>query len=166
MDKFLTSSNKTKRKGSWHSAPRSKPTHCPQQCPAAQKTRQPVGSENINLFKAYISTLFSQAKGKKKLRCLYKKYYHFITFHNNTFSNSFQCPQVILTHRQLSNARVVTAIGRGDQNRKLKCLRFLVVLFSCCSLVIFDYLGVCLPVSFIFKTGSFSRWGINLRNMT
>lgn len=103
---------------------------------------------------------------EKNSDCLYKKYYHFITFHNNTFSNSFQCPQVILTHRQLSNARVVTAIGRGDQNRKLKCLRFLVVLFSCCSLVIFDYLGVCLPVSFIFKTGSFSRWGINLRNMT
>ena len=47
---------------------------------------------------------------------------------------------------------------------KVYCFFFF---FCCCgcSLVIFDYSGVCLPASFNFKTGSFERWGINLRNM-
>ena len=61
--------------------------------------------------------LISQGEKKKKTDvCIKISSFYYIP--HNTFSNSFQRPQGILTHRQLSNARDVTVIGQGDKNRK------------------------------------------------
>jgi hypothetical protein len=57
-------------------------------------------------------------KRKKKNPGVCIKISSFYYIPHNTFSNSFQHPQVILTHRQLSNARGITVTGGGDENRK------------------------------------------------